>query len=261
MRQQVFGGDRQHAARACRRVVHGADHGVARGQYVIVLDEDQVDHQPDHFTRGEVLAGGFIGEFGELADQFLEHMPHLRVVHAIRVQVDVGEFLGDQVQQSVLGQPLHLGVEIEALEDVPRLRGEPVEVGVEVLLHVILIAQHGAQIHRTDVVEPNLRDAQQERCGVDARRLLLADFGQDLLLGRCQHAVHAAKHGERQDHLAVVGLLEVAAQQVCDGPDEGGKGGLIHGLAWRPMRGSTRYMIVRINAWPATPLPPLSSPH
>ena len=42
------------------------------------------------------------------------------------------------------------------------------------------------------------------------------------VLGRLEHAVEAADHRQRQDHLAVLGLLVVAAQQVGHGPDEGG---------------------------------------
>ena len=34
--------------------------------------------------------------------------------------------------------------------------------------------------------------------------------------------------GERQDHLALFGLLEVAAEEIGDGPDEGGEVGIRH---------------------------------
>ena len=50
------------------------------------------------------------------------------------------------------------------------------------------------------------------------------------LLGGLQHAVQATEHGERQDDLAVVGLLVVAAEQVGDRPDERGKIGAGHAL-------------------------------
>ena len=52
---------------------------------------------------------------------------------------------------------------------------------------------------------------------------------QHLRLGRGQHTVQSAQHGERQDDLAVVGLLVIAAQQIGDGPDEGGEVLLVHG--------------------------------
>ena len=44
---------------------------------------------------------------------------------------------------------------------------------------------------------------------------------QDGLLGRFEHAIQAADDGERQDDLAVLGLLVVAPEQISDGPDEG----------------------------------------
>jgi hypothetical protein len=76
---QVLARHRQHAAGAGGRVVHGAHHA-RLGQGVVVLDEQQVHHQPDHLARGEVLTGRLVGELGELADQLLEHQAHLHVV-------------------------------------------------------------------------------------------------------------------------------------------------------------------------------------
>ena len=46
------------------------------------------------------------------------------------------------------------------------------------------------------------------------------DLVEHLLLRRLEHAVEPPQHGERQDHLAVLGLLVVAPQQVRDRPDE-----------------------------------------
>jgi hypothetical protein len=43
-----------------------------------------------------------------------------------------------------------------------------------------------------------------------------------LRLGLLQDAIQAPQDGERQDDLAVVGLLVVAAKQVGDRPDESG---------------------------------------
>jgi hypothetical protein len=40
-----------------------------------------------------MLTGGFVGEFGELADQFLEYQPHLVVVDLIGMQINLGECL------------------------------------------------------------------------------------------------------------------------------------------------------------------------
>jgi hypothetical protein len=116
-RLQVLTRHTQHAAGARRGVVQGPHHA-GLGQGLVVFDEQQVDHEPDHLTRGEVLPGGLVGQFRELADQLLEHRAHLGIGDGVRVQVDIGELLRDHVQQAGLGQLVDLGVEVEALEDV-----------------------------------------------------------------------------------------------------------------------------------------------
>ena len=159
-----------------------------------------------------MLAGGLVGQFGEAADQLLEHMAHLCVVHPLRVQVDVGELLGHQVQQAGFGQPFDLGLEVEALEDVPRLRREALDVAVEVLRDMILIPQEGRQVQLGGVVEAGAADdALEEWIGVHASCFSLRQFSQHLRLCGRQHAVKAPQHGEREDHPPVLGLLVVAA--------------------------------------------------
>lgn len=101
------------------------------------------------------------------------------VVDPIRVQVDAGELLCDLIQQSRLGQPLHLCRELEALEYVPHRGGEGRQVAVEVLPDVVGIAQKRPQVEFRRVVEALLCLAEQERVRVDAERLL----GRQL----CQH--------------------------------------------------------------------------
>ena len=65
-----------------------------------------------------MLTGGFVGEFGELANQFLEHRAHVGVADALWVQVDLAEFFAHLVQQAGLGQALHLSLEFEVLENI-----------------------------------------------------------------------------------------------------------------------------------------------
>jgi len=47
--------------------------------------KDEVDHEANDLAGSEVLTGGFIGEFGELADQLLEDGPHVRIADPVRV--------------------------------------------------------------------------------------------------------------------------------------------------------------------------------
>ena len=70
-------------------VVDGAHHA-GLGQHVVILDEDQVDHEPDDFAGREVLSGGLVGDFSELADQLLEDRAHFGVGDRLRVEVDPG---------------------------------------------------------------------------------------------------------------------------------------------------------------------------
>jgi hypothetical protein len=60
-----------------------------------------------------VLSRRLVGDFGELPDQFLEDHPHLRVADGLRVQVDIRELFGYQIQQPGLGEPVDLGVELK----------------------------------------------------------------------------------------------------------------------------------------------------
>ena len=89
---------RQHASGSGSRIVERTNN-TRLGQCVVVFDKQQVDHQPDDFSRCEVFSGGFVGEFGELANQFFKDVPHLVIADNFGMQVDVGELLGDQIQQ------------------------------------------------------------------------------------------------------------------------------------------------------------------
>src|SRR5690606_2291068 len=139
---------------------------------------------------------------------------------------------GDQVKQVGLGHALDLGVKLKALENVARLGREALHVLVQVLADVVLVADQGGQVQGTGVVEASTADdALEERVRVDSSVSPLLVLGQHLGLGRRQYAVQAAQHGERQDDLAVLGLLVIAAEQVRDGPDEGRKSLLVQGIS------------------------------
>ena len=123
-RAQVVLGDRQHAARAAGGVAERLD-DARLGEHVVgVVDEQQVDHQPDDLARREVLAGGLVGELGEAADQLLVEVAHLDVRHDVRVQVDVGELADHLVEQVGLAQPVDLDREVELVDHVLRAPAE-----------------------------------------------------------------------------------------------------------------------------------------
>ena len=67
---QIVLSDRQHPARAARRIQQRLHHA-RPGQQPVVVGEQQVHHQPDHLAGREVLARGLIRQLRELADQLL----------------------------------------------------------------------------------------------------------------------------------------------------------------------------------------------
>jgi hypothetical protein len=235
---EVLSRYRQHAAGAGGGIVDGAHHA-GLGQRIVVLDEEQIDHQADHFAGGEMLPGRLVGDFRELADQLLEGETHLMVVDHVGVQIDPGELLRHQIEQPVLGQPVDLGVKFEPLEDVADFGREGLHVGEKVLPDVVLVPHQPAHIHGRGVVETLARRAQQERLGVEPGLGLVGELGQHRRLGRLQHAVQTPQHRERQDHLAVVRLPVVAPQQVGDRPDEGRKCLMVHVCSPLEARDST----------------------
>ena len=180
--------DRQHSAGPRRGIVQRPHH--ARfGQRRVVFDEDQIDHQPDGFARREMLSGGLVGKFGELADQFLEHGPHLGIADDLGVKVDVGELLGHQIKQLGLGQPVDLGVKIEALENVSHGGRKRLHVGEEVFLDMVLVAHQLLHVQGRRIEEELPRLAQQERLRVQPGLLSGGQLGQHGGLGLLQHAI------------------------------------------------------------------------
>ena len=127
MADQVFLRHTQHSACSRCGVVEAA-HNAGLSQGLVVFDEDEVHHQLDDLTRGEVFPGGLVGQFCELANQLLKHQPHLGVAHRSGVQVNLAELLGDQVQQVGLVEAVHLEVELKALKDVPHRWGERLDI-------------------------------------------------------------------------------------------------------------------------------------
>jgi hypothetical protein len=150
----------------------------------LVLDEEQVHHQADDLAGGEMLSGGFVGKLGELADELFEDGAHLGVADRCRVKVDVGEFLGHQVEQAGLGKAVDLGVELEALEDVARSGREGLHVLVQVLADIVLVAHQLFQVERRGVVKELPGLSQQERLGVNPGPFALGQLGQHRRLGR-----------------------------------------------------------------------------
>jgi hypothetical protein len=188
----------------------------------VVLDEQQVDHQADHLARGEVLTRRLVGQLGEAPDQLLVQVAHLQVGHLVGVQVDLGELGHHQVEQPRAIQPVDLGGEVELVEHVAGRSGEAGDVVLEVVGQVVRGGDQRGEVEPGGVVELLAGLLLEDRVEVVVPARQLRGPVEHGLLGGLEHAVQAAQHGEGEDHLAVLGLLVVAAQQVGDRPDERG---------------------------------------
>lgn len=219
---EVVFGYREHAAGASGRVVNGAD-DVPVAQGLVIVGEEQVDHEFDDFARSEVLTGGFVGCFGELADEFFEDMAHFGVGDAVGVQIDVGELLDDQQKQVAVFEFFDAVFDFVLSEDVPHVFGEGVQVGEQIFAQVFGVADQGGQVVAAGVVEGVLVPGagfEQDWADGQAFGFSFSDDFQDFWLGVCQDCVEAAQDGEGQDEVAVLVGFEVASEQVGDAPDE-----------------------------------------
>jgi len=87
-----------------------------------------------------------------------------------------------------------------------------------------MMADELFQVQDGRIVEALPGLAQEKRFGIEPRLLLVGQLRQHHRLSRLKDAIETAQNGERQDDLAVIGLLVVAAQKVRYRPDEGGQG-------------------------------------
>ena len=221
-RGDVLLGGGQHPAGAAGRVEHRAHHA-RHAQRVGVRRHQQVDHQLDHLTRREVFPSGLVRHLREPADQLLEHVAHLVVADHLRAQVQVGEPAHHLVEKVRGVEPLDVRRQVVRLKHLARVVGEGPDVRGQVCRRVGRVVRDRLQRQLAGVVKPLAGRAAQERVDVNAPAGVLVHRRQHLLLGGGEHAFQPAQHRERQDHLAVVGLLVVAAQQVRHGPSKVGQ--------------------------------------
>ena len=234
---QVALGFRQHAAGAAGRVQQGAHHA-GLGEQFIVVDEQQAHHQADDFAGGEMVAGGFVRELVEAADQVLEDQAHLLVRHPVRVQIHIAELGDDQIEDVGLPQLLNFGSEVEMLhEDALHIGRESLNVAGQMRGDVVRVPLQLLEIQRGAVVKALAGGVVQHHFqGVALQLAALAPlaFRQHLRLGGCQHAIEAAQHRHGQHHPLILRRAVRAAQQVSDLPDQVGEVAMVtHWSIWK----------------------------
>ena len=212
----------QHAARATGGVEQLAD-GAGSGEQLVVLDEQDAHHQTDDLARREVVARGLVGQLVEAPDEVLEDEPHLLVRHRFGMQVDIGEFRDDEVEDARLAHPLDFILELEEFEDVAHIPREAIDVADEVPLDVVGIALELLEVERGAIVEALAGGSVQPQvqgCALDLAALAPRVLGQNLGLRRGEHAVEPAQHRHGQHDALVLRRPVWAAQQIGDLPDQ-----------------------------------------
>lgn len=214
----------EETAGAGSRVVDGDD---AVGLELVVLPGDhQRGGQVHDIARGEVLPGGFVGAFRELADQLFEDDAHAEVADALGAQVGGGEALHYLIQQVGRRELLHEVFKVEVLEDLAGVLAEGLHVAHQV--GGGLGVGQRAQGQLGGIEELLTGCAQQQALPHQIRPAFLrVGLTDHRFLGRLQHTFHPPQQGERQDDAAVLRLLEVTAQQVGNRPEKGGGLGMV----------------------------------
>jgi hypothetical protein len=82
------------------------------------------------------------------------------------------------------------------------------------------------QVERRGVVEKPAGFPQEEGLWIQPGLLALLLFREHRGLCGLEHAIQPAQDSEREDDLPVFRLLVVAAQEIGDGPEEGGEIGI-----------------------------------
>lgn len=133
---------RQHTTSSTGRVIDGLYHIVAR-QHIVVIVEQDVDHQLDYFSGGVVLPGVLVVGLGKPADDLLKDVAHFQIGDRIWVQVGLGggKLLDDNVKDTFVGHCGDLTVKLELFQDVLDILREAVQVVPEIRLDIVRVVQ------------------------------------------------------------------------------------------------------------------------
>ena len=218
---------REESAGTGSGVINGDD--AVRLELLVFAGEHQRGRQVDDVARGEVFPGGFVRAFGELADQLFKDGPHAEVADVLGAQVDRGEALHHLVEEVGVTQLLDEVLEVEVLEDFAGILAEGLHIAHQIVAGLGI--RELGQGQRRGIEELLIGGPQQQLLAHGVGLVLVGLGGlKHLGLGGLQHALQSAQQGKGQDHPAVLGLLEITTQEVCDRPDKGGGLGMVFGI-------------------------------
>jgi FKBP-type peptidyl-prolyl cis-trans isomerase 2 len=175
----------QHAAGAAGRVEKFTDRS-GSGQQLVIMDEQVVDHEANHFTGGEMVPGGFVGQFVEPADEVFKDQPHGLVGHLVGMEIHLTDLGHDQVEDIRLPHLLDFRLELEILEDRADILGKALDIADKMIVDVVRVALEFLKGKRRMVVKPLAGSVVQDLVeSVVAELAAFAPliFGHDLFFG------------------------------------------------------------------------------
>jgi hypothetical protein len=108
--------------------------------------QQEIHHQANDLAWSEVLPGLLVRLLSADADQFLEDVSHLHVVHTVRREVYSGESLDDLVEQVLLRHARDLLIKGKAIHDVAHVLGKAIDVGIKVGSELVGIVEQLGEI-------------------------------------------------------------------------------------------------------------------
>ena len=129
--------------------------GIRRCQEFVVIHEKDIHHEADDFARRVMLPCILVAGFGELADDFLEDIPHFDIRDMVGVEVAffLRELLQNDVEDALLVHFRNFWIKIETLNDFTHVRRKPLQVLAEVRSDVLRVIEQCLERVRARVVK------------------------------------------------------------------------------------------------------------
>lgn len=216
----------QHLAGAHRHVIGGLG-AAALADVILFRGDQQLGHQVDDVARGEVRSGLLVIALGELADQLLKDIAHIRGSDALGAHIALrgGKLLQHHKEHLAADHRAHLIGKLEVLDNVLDVVGEALQVVVEVAFQIVRVAEQPAEGEAAGVVEAvtgGLAEDAIPRFAHNAARIQRLCHRNNLVLGGQQRVIKTLEHGHGQNHLPILVRLEQADQMGGNLPDEVG---------------------------------------
>src|SRR5262245_49770344 len=113
----MFFGNGEHATGAATGITDGTDNMIL-AQRVLVLGEEEVDHEANNFPWCKVFPRIFVQRLIKLADQLLEDIAHLDIGDDVGMQINIFEAFQDQEEQASLIELADGILKVKFLQDL-----------------------------------------------------------------------------------------------------------------------------------------------